>query len=270
MIYTYKFSVIDPEGKVSQETEKVNTTGWLDYLKANPDRYGNLHEFLASSFPALNGEDPLVAASIAMQVDEQLGQHEPTIVIQYALYCWEAFKAGQIPSGAWGAALACGWVCSERALLDGVVLKQDQVLEMFEAADKEALFRIGCGKKGWDTYLAALPDEVSIYRGVSTGSKYLENGLSWTLSAEEAKQFAGKNVRTAKDIPGVIQASVPKSAILAAFGVGKEVVIDPRVTKQNVVNNFLSGPGLSKFRQNWKKWKAAEATRLAEWQKQHR
>lgn len=262
MIYTYHYSVLEHDGRLAPASEKIDAAGWLAYLQANTERYGNLHEFIAAAFPAVKEENPLIAAAIAGQLDESFRDSDPTVVCQYAMYCWEAFSAGEIPAGAWAAALAAAWQSGERAMLDHLPLSEALVLRMFAAADKEALFRVGASRKDWDAYFAALPEQLDIYRGITTAMKRQENGLSWTTAPEQAKQFSGRNVRSASEIPGVLHARVPKTALLAVFEPGAEVLIDPTVAKAGLTTNFLSGSGLAKFRQNWKKWQAEQAERL--------
>ena len=267
MIYTYKHTVLERDGRMASETEKIDSANWLDYLKANQERYGNLHEFVESSMQAIKAENPLIAASVAMQIDETFRDREPTAVFQYAMHCWNAFKAGEISAEAWGAVLAQAWQSGQRSMLDSVALSEALVIRMFEAADKEALFQVGASRKGWGEYLATLPEEIAVFRGISTGSKQMENGFCWTLDAEEAKKYSGHNVQTAQDIPGILQARIPKQALLAVFDIGQAVVVNPAVAKAEVKTNFLSGAGLAKFRQNWKKWKAEEARKIKEAQK---
>jgi len=55
-----------------------------------------------------------------------------------------------------------------------------------------------------------------------------------------------------------------QSAVLAFFGQGDELVINPAIAKEHQETHYLSGTGLSKFRQNWKKWQAAEKKRREE------
>ncbi|MEY2631748.1 MAG: hypothetical protein RIR00_402 [Pseudomonadota bacterium] len=268
MIYTYRHCELTADGRISKHSEKIDASQWLAYLEANSERYGNLHEFVRAAWPALNQDNPLVAASIGQQIDESFHEHEPTAVFQFTMYCWQAFKNGEIPAGAWGAALAQAWQTRQGNLLGGVALSEALVIRMFEAADKEALFRVGASRKEWDNWYAGLPEQIEIFRGVSTGSAHQENGFSWTTDPNEAKQCAGRNVETAQQIPGVIRASVAKTAILAAFEPGQELIIHPGATKSELSSNFLSGSGLSKFRQNWKKWQQAEQQRLSETLKQ--
>lgn len=264
MIYTYHRRMLEADGRIVKESEKIDSAGWLDYLQANTDRYGNLHEYIAAAFPAIKTGDPLVAASIAAQIDEIFGEREPTAILQYTLYCWDAFKAGEISAAAWGAALALAWQNGDPSMLDSVSLSEALVVRMFEAADREALFRIATGRQNRDEFFAALPEQMVIYRGISTASKHMENGFSWTLDPEEAKRCSARNVRNASDIPGVLHAVVARDAVLAVFDAGQEVVIHPEVPKENLTRNFLSGTGLTKFRQNWKKWQGEEAKKIAE------
>lgn len=264
MLYTYHYTALDPDGRIVRESEKIDSAQWLDYLRANTERYGNLHDYIAAAFPALSQDNPLVAATIADDIDRIFHDKQPTAVFQYLMYCWDAYKAGAIPAAAWGAALGAAWQAGQRAMLDHVALSQSLVIRMFQAADKEALYRIATDREGWADHLATLPEHVDIYRGVTTAMKHAETGLSWTTDPEQAKQFSGRNVRQASEIPGVLHATVPKSAILAVFELGKEILIDPTVEKQNLTTNYLSGTGLNKFRQNWKKWQAEEEKRVRE------
>ena len=261
MIYTYKYTALDANDRLTQQSEKIDSAQWLDYLKANTERYGNLHEYIEAAFPALSGGDPLVAAAIGEEIDEMFRDKEPTALFQYTLHCWDAFKAGCIPAGAWAAALAVAWQSGQRTMLDHVALSQALVVRMFQSADKEVLYRVGTGREGWADYYAALPEHIDIYRGITTGMKHAETGLCWTTNADHAKQFSGSNVRKASEIPGVIHATLAKTAILAVFDHRDEIVIDPSAEKQNLTTNYLNGPGLTKFRQNWKKWQAEEEKR---------
>lgn len=264
MLITYQYPALNRDGRLTLEREKIDAARWLDYLQANTERYGNLHEFVSAGLAAIPAGDPLIAASIATQIDETFRQNEPTVVFQFVMHCWHLFKQGMLPAGAWAAALATGWQSGERAMLDNVPLPEALVVEMFAAADPEALFRAGASRQDWAAYYAGLPEKIDVYRGVTTALKHQDKGLSWTTSAEQAKQFSGRNVRQAAEIPGVIHAQVPKSALLAVFDVADEVVLNPAIAKENLSTNYLSGSGLTKFRQNWKKWKAEEAKRLQE------
>lgn len=256
MRYTYQYLAIEHDGRVTTDKEQIDSATWLDYLRANRDRYGNLHEYIAAALASLPADNPLVAADIAGQIDEIFHAQEPTAVFQFAMYCWDAFNAGRLSAAAWGAVLGTAWRCGERAMLDHVPLSGALIVRMFKAADQATLFRVGTGRADWDDYLAALPERIPVYRGVTTATKHSETGLCWTTQAEKAKQFSGQNVRNLTDIPGVLHALVPRTALLAAFGQGDELVLDPAVPKEAVHSSYLSGPGLSKFRQNWKKWKA--------------
>lgn len=256
MRHTYQYLAIEHDGRVTTDKEQIDSATWLDYLRTHQDRYGNLHEYIAASLANLPAETPLVAADMAGQIDEIFRTQEPTAVFQFAMYCWDAFNAGRLSAGAWGAVLGTAWGCGERAMLDHVPLSSALIVRMFEAADKAMLFRVGTGREDWDDYLAALPERIPVYRGVTTATKYGETGLCWTTQPEKAKQFSGQNVRNLTDIPGVLHAIVPKTAVLAVFGQGDELVLDPTAPKEALQSSYLSGPGLSKFRQNWKKWKA--------------
>lgn len=264
MHFTYRYTYLDSTGRIKTDSEKIDADAWLDYLKANGERYGNLNDYISAAFATISAENPLVAAAIAGQIDETFHAAEPTAVFQYLMYCWVAFKAGKIPSTAWAAALGSAWLSGQRSLLDGVALAESLVIRMFREADKETLYQAATGRKGLDTYLAELPEEITAYRGISTASKFQQNGFSWTTDPEQAKKFSAKQVSTASQIPGVIRARIPKAAILAVFDEAREIVVDPTFEKAEINTSFLNGPGLTKFRQNWKKWQTEEAKKMRE------
>jgi len=264
MIYTYRYTFLENSGRLRTDSEKIDADQWLTYLQANAARYGNLHDYVVASLKAIQEDDPLIAAAVVAEIDDTYRDGEPTAAFQFLMYCWTAFKAGEISATAWAAALASAWQSGQRSLPDGVALAENLLLRMFRSADREALFQVGASRKDWDGYQAALPERVEIYRGISSGSKFQENGLSWTTSPEEAKKFAARQVSTATQIPGVIRALVPGSAILAVFDFAQEVVVDPTIPKENVSTNFLNGSGLTKFRQNWKKLQAEETRKIRE------
>jgi hypothetical protein len=85
---------------------------------------------------------------------------------------------------------------------------------------------------------------------VSTGIDHYEDGFSWTTEIEEVLKFAALNCQNKKEIPGIIRATVPKSAVLAMFSFEDEVVIDPTVKKINVEKHFLRGSELRNFHAN--------------------
>lgn len=261
MRYTYQYLVLEADGRVTTDKEQIDSSNWLDYLRANQERYGNLHEYIEASLASLPADTPLVAADITAQIDETFRTHQPTAVFQFAMYCWDAFNDGRLSASAWGAILGTAWNCGERAMLDHVPLSSALVVRLFEAADKDTLFRAGTGREDWSDFLASLPEQIPVYRGITTALKHRETGLCWTTNPGKAKQYSGQNVRNLNDIPGILSALVPRSAILAAFGQGDELLLDPGAPREQLQNNYLSGAGLNKFRQNWKKWKAAEKKR---------
>lgn len=258
MIYTYRYRVLEANGKITTDSEKIDASQWLDYLAAHSARYGNLDEFVRASAPALKDENPLLAADIVRQIEDSFATNEPTAALQYALYCWQARKAGELSAKAWGAILGYAWHAGERTMLSGVALQESLVIRMFEAADRETLFQVGASRQGWDDYHAALPEMLDIYRGISARSRHKADGFSWTTSPDAAKRYSGTCIEHEQDIPGVLHARVPKTALLACFEPDDEVIIHPGVDKQDLSENYLSGSGLDKFRSNWKKWHRAQ------------
>ena len=72
---------------------------------------------------------------------------------------------------------------------------------------------------------SALPDQIQVYRGVSTGRN--PNGLSYTIDKDKAIWF--QNRYADKDHPGfLIEKIIPKNKALAFFGNRgeMEIVVD--------------------------------------------
>ncbi len=109
------------------------------------------------------------------------------------------------------------WITMEFPNADTNVTKAEFV-SFFQNADKKLLM----DKKEYAVY-TALPEEVTVYRGVGKHGKV--NGLSWTLDLEKAKWFANRF-----EPVGVYKAKINKKYVLAYFN-GRnehEIVLDYR------------------------------------------
>ena len=116
--------------------------------------------------------------------------------------------------------LAHVWVESENPNMD-INVSINESAEFFKEANKEILME----PEDYNYYLS-LPDEFTIYRGVSKGRT--EKGLSWTRNKEKAEWFASRF-----GSGYVLQATAKKRNVLAYFNTRDEdeIVIHPRNLK---------------------------------------
>ena len=89
--------------------------------------------------------------------------------------------------------------------------------------------------------LAAMPDEITIYRGYQVGKN--EGGLSWTTDRSRAEWFAGR-LALEGDEPAVMEAVVNKNDVVAFFSRRgeNEIVLSrpPRIKTENSNTDSLS------------------------------
>ena len=111
------------------------------------------------------------------------------------------------------------WTGSENPN-DDINVSLTEVIQYFKKANKEYLM----DEKEYKIY-SALPDQIQVYRGVSTGRN--PNGLSYTIDKDKAIWF--QNRYADKDHPGfLIEKIIPKNKALAFFGNRgeMEIVVD--------------------------------------------
>lgn len=114
--------------------------------------------------------------------------------------------------------LASMWTYIEFPNVD-VNISKEQFVSLFKKADKKYLMN----KNEYDIY-KNFPEEITVYRGIRGRGKV--QGLSWTLSKEQARWFANRFEPTGK----VYSARIKKEDTLAYFSDRneKEVVLDYR------------------------------------------
>ena len=116
------------------------------------------------------------------------------------------------------------WIQTEAPNQD-VNVSQKEFVEMFQEASAEDLMNLDERRK-----LAELPDELTVYRGVTEKNKDNILAMSWTMKQKTAEWFANRFEGRGK----VYQAKVRKEDILAVF-LGRnesEVIIDPKNLKE--------------------------------------
>lgn len=112
-----------------------------------------------------------------------------------------------------------------------VNVSKKTMLRWFQKANKKLLMNNEERK-----YLDALPETVTIYRGVC--SKKYRDGLSWTLDIDQAGWFA-RRFSYDGETPAVYKCNVPKSAILAYWDNSeKEVILDYNYLKNSEMKEF--------------------------------
>ena len=118
-----------------------------------------------------------------------------------------------------GKILASAWMRSENPNMDPNV-SQSKLISLFKKADPRYLM-----EREEQTELLALPDPVTIYRGVTSVNKSRVRAMSWTLKYDTANWFAHRF-----DEKGTVyEAQIEKEHILALFN-GRnesEIVVEP-------------------------------------------
>ena len=120
--------------------------------------------------------------------------------------------------------LALCWIQTEGPNQDVNVSKREFV-EMFQEASAENLMNLDEHRK-----LAELPDEITVYRGITEKNKDNILAMSWTMKQETAEWFANRFKGKGK----VYRAKIRKEDILAVF-LGRnesEVIVDPKSLKE--------------------------------------
>lgn len=108
----------------------------------------------------------------------------------------------------------------------GVNVSRSDFVSLFKECDKTALMN----EDELEQY-NELPDEVTVYRGVSSGKKKSARSLSWTTNKAMAEKLARRRGQ-GKTKAKVFSTRIPKSAILAYFDGESEVLVDPSAIKE--------------------------------------
>lgn len=251
MLFTYRSTLVDRDNRRATNTKTtIDTEQWLDVMRRDPRRlYGNSADLVQQHvLPLLetNKLDELSATVYALY--EQWRERNGTAIFELAMYVWAGHKAGRYSADVWATILAIAWQSGARGMMAATVLTQAQVIEMFKAAPRPTLLRMGESVDcDLNKEFEELPDSFQVFRGMSTGISHFENGFSWTLDPEQMFTFAALNCQNKKEIPGFVLAVIPKEAVLAMFSYEREVVVDPTVAKLEVQKHFLRGKELRDF-----------------------
>lgn len=139
----------------------------------------------------------------------------------YTLHLWEHYQKGKLPPGIWATTLMMSWPHGKVGpMLFRANLAEKEIIQMFRAAPFEDLMY----EDDLDAY-NRLPSEITIWRGVSSLSKYKERGFSWTHNKKQAEWFAYAN--SSNGSPMVIEAKIKKESILLYSSFENEVVVNP-------------------------------------------
>ena len=250
MKFKFRSTLVDAENRKARNFNYiVETDQWLEHMRSRPEFYGNVPSLIEESLlPALDSHDQKRLAAFIVHLDEQCLKINANIIFELAMFVWAEFRKRRVSADQWGLTLGLTWQSGHRGMLAGVALSQATVLEMFREAPTAAIHWSVDPEGEAQRKFDQLPDELQVFRGVSTGIDHYEDGLSWTTNPVEARNFMGHNTHNSKEIPGLLTAVVPKKAVLAMFDFEDEVVVDPTVRKVEVERHFLRGPELRAFR----------------------
>jgi hypothetical protein len=252
MIFTYRSTLVERStGRAKNVATPIDTENWLEWLKADKlGLYGNTLGVVEKHLlPALESENYEELATVVNHYDQEWYRVNKLIIFELAMFVWAGFKSGKYSADTWATVFSTAWQSGSRGMMASINLSQSQVIEFFRAAPIHRIHSTAEFEgEDLNARYASLPDEIELYRGVSTGIDHFENGFSWTRDIQEAVNFAALNCHNKKEIPGIVTAVVPKSAVLAMFSYESEVVIDPTVKKIKVRREFLKGSALRGFR----------------------
>lgn len=180
------------------------------------------HPFTNSGYIGIiNNKGEHVLADITKEEDFLLWQASMTKMIDsandieqifnlintpYLLYFMDCIKANLTPKE-FGEFLKEAWISTEFPNNNPNTSKKE-ALALFKAADKRYLM----SEEEQDIY-NKMKDTITIYRGVSKGSKKEILGMSWSTSPSIAKKFSNRFSRAGK----VFKAEIDKEHIFAFF-----------------------------------------------------
>ncbi len=150
--------------------------------------------------------------------------------------------------------LSAAWIRSENPNLDPNVTTT-KLLSMFKKAAPEHLM-----SEKEQALLQSLPEQVTVYRGLTSYNAKKIEGLSWTLNQHTAEWFAQRYNEQGK----VYQATVNKADIIAILTDRNEseVIIDPKTLKDiSVFIDFGDENTIKERRYNEMKLKEFETER---------
>lgn len=148
--------------------------------------------------------------------------------LKLTLHCWELCRSGKLDNRVWATILKNTWQRGKAScLLLWAKLSPATVVQMFASASKDILMDENFGTTTEFAVFERLPDSLVVWRGVSSNSKYLANGFSWSLDRNQACWFAYRNSSRAIGAPVLVQATVAREAVLALFGYEQEIVVNP-------------------------------------------
>ena len=187
-----------------------------------------------------SGEAALSAwqKSVAEQIDKASKPFEIYMMVNkpYGL-TFLKYAAPYLSGADFSHILANAWVRSENPNNDANVSKE-KLRSMFRRAEKNALM-----SEEELSQFNALPETVTVYRGVTSFNAGNILALSWTLNPETAEWFA----KRFEEDGTVYEASIGKEHIFALFN-GRnedEVVVDPTYLEDiHVLQGMDEGPAL--------------------------
>lgn len=208
----------------------------LETFKISEDeRYPQFEKLYAE---AMAGDGTSLSASWYMLPD--------TAKLVYTLHLWERLQKKKIFNEVWGATLCFAWPHGKVGpLLFRANLSQQEVVRMFQQAPKHLLM----DPESLQVF-ESLPMEVTVFRGVSSLSKFRQRGFSWTSDRDHAEWFSLAN--TNEGTPLILEATFSRDAILMYSDFENEIVINPTFSpltiKQHVGDITLKNNRITELR----------------------
>lgn len=139
----------------------------------------------------------------------------------FTLHLWERLQKRKLYPGVWAAALHLSWPHGKvGSMMFRANLSEKEVVQMFLNSPAHILM----APEDLSIY-NTLPNDITVWRGVSSKSKFRERGFSWTLDRERAEWFALANTHEGQPI--VLERKITKASVLMCSTFEEEVVVNP-------------------------------------------
>ena len=169
---------------------------------------------------------------------------DSSTLLKFCLYCWQLRRQNEIKADAWAIVFGATWQSGEReSLLFMARLEEATVLAMFEAANPRYFMFL---RDDWSRY-NALPDTLTVCRGVCDTMERRSEGFSWSRDRRWATWFAYRNASNHVDYdkgrsaPQLLSAIVDKKDVLAIVSAEDEVIVRPGAVREMSMEQLPEG-----------------------------
>jgi len=246
---TYEIDIIhtverrfDGSAVVERETRQFDTDEWPNEVKQLGMKFRNRYR---TGLIPLRMNDTAGVLALCREIHRlQHSNGDSSTLLKFCLYCWQLKQQNEIKADAWAIVFGATWQSGEReSLLFMARLEQSTVLKMFEAANQRYFMFL---RDDWSRY-NALPETLTVWRGVCDGMERRSDGFSWSSDRRWATWFAYRNamnhinLKKGKPTPQLLSAIVDKKNVLAIVSTEDEVIVRPGSVREMATEQLPDG-----------------------------